>query len=237
MSRWPPPYPRVPHIAPAPGAAVGDRVLVPDTLSALLRVEVEVEEKVDGANVMLWLGVSGTIDVASRSGPGAVDRAGQLGPLRAWAAAHADRLRKLLGGGRVLYGEWLWFTHTIGYDALPDLLVGLDLLDPDGMWVGLPERDAELDRTGLTRPPALFRGVLGDLDTLVGLSGPSRFGSGAAEGLIVRPVAPTPDLPRVAKLVSSGFKQVDDLDWSRGRPRNDVALGSPSAHGGPPSAQ
>jgi hypothetical protein len=72
-----------------------------------------VEEKLDGANVVLWLEDNGRIECALRSGPGSMDRAGQLGPLRAWEAAHDEPLRYALSAGyRALHAEWLFSVPT-----------------------------------------------------------------------------------------------------------------------------
>jgi len=58
-----------------------DLVLAAPAVASLLGSPVLVEEKVDGANVVLWM-EDGRVEAALRSGPGAMDRAGQLGPLR-----------------------------------------------------------------------------------------------------------------------------------------------------------
>jgi hypothetical protein len=78
----PPPYPRVAHLVPGRGSS-DDINLNAGEVAALLASEVVVEEKLDGANVVLWLEDEGRIQCALRSGPGSMDRAGQLGPLRA----------------------------------------------------------------------------------------------------------------------------------------------------------
>ena len=118
--RNPPAYPRIPHLVPGRGSR-DDLVLDATSIDLLLRQPVVVEEKVDGANVVVWADVGVAICVL-RSGPGGADRAGQLGPLRVWLGADGQRLGSALLDGSVLYGEWLWwFTHTVAYDRLPSL--------------------------------------------------------------------------------------------------------------------
>ncbi len=119
----PPSYPRTAHLPPV-GVPVRDDLVLSDAEAArLLADEVIVEEKLDGANVAVWLDTVGVPQAATRGGPGALDRANQLGPLRGWIAAHGDELRSLLAPGDVLYGGWLWWRHAVAYDALPDWLV------------------------------------------------------------------------------------------------------------------
>ncbi len=217
----PPSYPRIPHLVGGRGTD-DDRVLAPSDAASLLAAEVVVEEKLDGANVMLWL-EDGRIEAALRSGPGSADRAGQLGPLRAWVGEHSDALRDLLGelDGGALYGEWLYLTHTIAYNRLPSYLVVLDLAGGDGAFCSTGERDAAADRHGLATPPHLFQGVTGSLTSVEGLIGGSRFGDEPMEGVVVR--RSDGGQPRLAKLLRPGLQRLTDADWAAGRPRNRLA--------------
>jgi len=218
----PPPYPRIPHLLPTSAGTRDDLLLSQPALSAFFAEPVLVEEKLDGANVSLWAR-DGRVQVAGRGGLGAIDRAAQLGRLRAWVA---ERTAALLAGLRrdVLYGEWLHLTHGVPYDRLPSLLVGLDLLTPAG-WATPLERDARLAELGVPPPPALFDGVLGTADTLSGvLEGLSPFGSEQREGVVVRRRSTRAE-PRLAKVVSTAYRRPADADWRRGRPVN--KLGPP----------
>lgn len=199
-------------------------VLDPADRRGLLGSEVVVEEKLDGANVMVWVDDRGQPQVSLRSGPGSADRAGQLGPLRAWATGHGDGLRGLLDGGRVLYGEWLLLSHTVSYQRLPDYLVALDLWDRQWGWVPVDVRSDACGRAALTTPPELWRGVPGSAEQLEALLGPAAWGAGPMEGLVVRHL--DGGRPRLAKLVSAGWRPIDDDAWRAGRPRNGLAEGA-----------
>lgn len=211
----PPPYPRLAHLVPGRGTR-DDVVLGGGDVATLLAGPVVVEEKLDGANVVLWM-VDGIIRCALRSGPGAMDRAGQLGALRAWTAQHDHELRQLLANGTALYAEWLLLTHTVTYDRLPSYLVALDLWRPADGFVGVGERDSLCRSAGITTPPQAWRGVPHDVPSVERLLGPSAWGPQPVEGLVVRSV----DLPRrLAKLVRTGFDRTDDEGWKRERPHN-----------------
>jgi hypothetical protein len=215
MSAPPPPYPRIPHLVGGRGTK-DDLVLAPELLALLLREPMLVEEKVDGANVVLWMD-GDTIEVALRAGPGAMDRAGQLGPLRAWAASSYDALRKVLVDGTALYAEWLLLTHSSSYDRLPSYLVALDLWRPESGFLTVAERDSVCASAGLITPPPVWTGVPGSIASVERLLGPSAWGPAAAEGLLIRCLA---DPGLRAKLVPAGFRRLDDDEWRRGRPRN-----------------
>lgn len=207
----PPPYPRTPYLREPDAGAAGDRVVPVAERSAWLHRPVVVEEKLDGANVTIWLD-GGRVRVASRGGPGAMDRAGQLGPLRAWVSRQYDALRAMLDGGRVLYAEWLWLTHTVRYDRLPDHLVALDIWHAGSGFAEVPERDEQVRAARLAGPPRLFAGVLGSVDALDALIGRSRFGATPMEGVVLR----RDDGPR-CKVVRRGFARAEDEQVGRER--------------------
>lgn len=169
-----------------------------------LQRPVVVEEKLDGANVAVWW-EQALPQVASRGGPGAMDRAGQLGPLRARLNTAYEQLRSLLDGEWVLYGEWLWLTHTVHYDRLPDHLVALDLWHPKSGFADLLNRDERAHASGLVVPPRLFTGILGSTQGLLSLMGTSHFGTGPMEGVVLRR-----DDGAMCKLLRPSFVRASD---------------------------
>jgi hypothetical protein len=220
------PYPRIAHLIGGRGTK-DDRTLETVQLDQLMAKEVVVEEKLDGANVVLWA-TDHRVECALRSGPGGIDRAGQLGPLRAWVAERTGRLRELLADGCVLYAEWLYIVHTVHYVSLPSYLVALDLRLPDCSFLAPDARTEACRAVGLPVPPELWRGVPGRVATLEALLGQSRWGPETAEGIVIRTVDGTE--PRIAKLLRSGFNPLKDDDWKRSRPHNTLADREASWH-------
>jgi len=206
-----------------------DLVLAPAAVRALLSHRVVIEEKLDGANVMLWRNPQGIVEVATRGGPGAIDRAGQLGPLRAWAAQREDALRPMLLDDQVLYAEWLWLQHSVRYERLPDFLIGLDVLERSGRWLDVEERNTALRDAGITPPPEVWRGTTESSDQMMDLLGDSRYGEDVAEGLIVRPIHQRLNVPRAAKIVRSDLRLRSDESWAREVRRNQLARSTPHA--------
>ncbi|MBW3642893.1 MAG: RNA ligase family protein [Actinobacteria bacterium] len=191
-------------------------MLGPHEVDALLSAPVSVEEKLDGANVVVWMEAD-RVECALRSGPGAMDRAGQLGPLRAWLAQHDDAVRRLLVDATAIYGEWLLVTHSVAYDRLPAYLIVLDLWRPESGFFAIDERNFRCGTAGLATPPEVWRGVPRRLDVIERLLGLSAWGPEPMEGVVVRSLeAPA----RMAKVVRAQFDRLDDEGWRRGRPRN-----------------
>jgi hypothetical protein len=222
----PPPYIRVAHLAPGRGSR-DDVMLDTNEVDGMLASDVTVEEKLDGANVVVWVGADGRLESELRSGEGSLDRAGQRGPLRAWIAAHEPAIRHALFGWDAMYGEWLLLTHTVSYDRLPAYLVVLDLWTPTG-WAPPGERDRICRSSGLSTPPQVWSGVPGTLAAVEALVDTSAWGDEPMEGLIVR--RQSPGEPRLAKLVRAGFDRTGDDEWRAGRPHNRLMAGEASWH-------
>jgi hypothetical protein len=209
--RPPDPYPRTPYLWRSDGKA--DNIVPEAERPSWFGVPVLVEEKLDGANVSIWL-ADGRIQVAPRGGAGAMDRAGQLGRLRSWVSEHDAQLRPLLGRFAV-YAEWLWLEHSIEYDQLPDWLVVLDLWRPDSGMVQTTVRDEVVAETGLLLPPRLYTGVLAAAASIDPLIGPSTWGSEVSEGVVLRRMG---DDAR-AKVVRADYRRKTDEEWTT-RSRN-----------------
>ena len=189
----------------------GDVVMAEDDQEGLLARDVVVEEKLDGANVMLWLD-DGIPHAATRGGAGSADRSGLLGPVRAWAMEHADALRAALGERYAVYGEWLLRRHAVPYDRLPAPFVAFDVLDRGtGVFAPVAERDVILQAAELAVVPRVFSGRLASLEQLRSLHGRSAFGEAPAEGLVVR-AAGAPRM--VAKLIDPRWSAVGNARWS-----------------------
>lgn len=191
----PPTYPRTQYLL--------------DNPTPFLGAHLRAEEKLDGANVALWLS-TGSVRVMSRGGTDAIDRAGQLGRLRAWASERDEALRELGKDGRVVYGEWLWVRHGLTYDRLPDWLVVLDLWTAGTGFALTPERDARTRAAGLTRPPVVGADVvLTAVEEADDLIGPSRWGPDMAEGVVLRRAD-----GRRCKVVRADFTQRSEVEWA-----------------------
>lgn len=116
-----------------------------------------------------------------------MDRAGQLGRLRAWVGDHDVQLRRLCGEGTAVYGEWLWVRHGVPYDCLPDWLIVLDLWSTNSAFASVTERDERAAACGFTTPPTIGRHVtVESLSHAVRLIPAARWGQTQAEGVIFR---------------------------------------------------
>lgn len=216
-------FPRTPHLAwLGAGTPRADKVLDPSEAEALLRHELVVEEKVDGANVGLSLDEQGGIRAQNRGTYLAKGRSHpQFEPLFRWISARRARLLEALSPDWILFGEWCWAVHAVEYTRLPDWFLLFDVYERGaGVFWDAARRDALAARLELEVVPRLAKGRF-DLKGLRGLLGPSRLTEGPAEGLYLRAEAGGVLTAR-AKLVRPEFVQQIDVHWSKQKLRTNA---------------
>ena len=123
-------FPHTPHLAwlgEAPPR--DDKVLSRSEVDALLAGPVTVEEKLDGANLGVSMGVTGVLRFQNRGQYLVTPYTGQFSRLAGWAAQHTQILEAALPPGLILFGEWLAARHSISYTGLPDWFVAFDVHD------------------------------------------------------------------------------------------------------------
>lgn len=115
---------------------------------------VAMEEKVDGANLGISLNAHNLqFKVQNRSHYVDSSTHRQFGQLDAWLGEHSKGLFEILGdepGRYVLFGEWLYATHSIEYTRLPDYFLAFDLYDhKEERFFSWRERNKRLEGSGI----------------------------------------------------------------------------------------
>lgn len=222
-------FPHTSHLAwLGEGQPRDDKALSADEAAALLAGEIVVEEKVDGANIGFSTTDKGELRVQNRGSYLECDHAHpQFRPLCSWLPARESALASALWPNLILFGEWCYAIHSVVYDRLPDWFLGFDVFDraADGFW-DTERRDVLLKDLGLPTVPRLAQGRFTIEQLYLLLSGASRVGGSAIEGVVVRQEFGGFTTSR-AKLVRAEFTRAIDEHWSR-RPlrRNKLANGA-----------
>lgn len=208
-------FPSTPHLAVMDGLEIrGDKVLSEAERADLLRHELVVEEKVDGANLGISFDSSGNILLQNRGALLGRPFPGQWKRLESWLPLKIDRLFDVLADRLLLFGEWCFAQHSIPYARLPDWFQGFDVFDKaEEQFLSTPRRNSLLEKAGIIPVPFLGRGHY-SLEQLQNLLGKSRVGAEAAEGLYVRADREGRLIHR-AKLVRPQFIQTVGEHWSR----------------------
>jgi predicted kinase len=203
-------FPRTSHIMNLGAATRDDKVLGPTDIAALVgpRHRIVVEEKLDGANMGISISkTENKIVVQNRSHFISSKYHAQFAPLDHWLNQHSAELWTMLTPGRhILYGEWLYATHSVKYTHLPGWFVAYDLYDRVTQSFISREALAELlAATTIPHVPLVYAGSVEGVEQLKALvDGPSAFNHARREGVVVR-VCVGDRLVSRAKLVRPDF--------------------------------
>ncbi len=216
-------FPHTPHIVwLASGAPRDDKVLSPQEASELLRSDVVVEEKLDGANLGFSLSPEGELRAQNRGQYLHSPHGGQFARLTEWFLLHGDNLQAALAehaqSNLMLFGEWCAARHSLDYDHLPDWFLLFDVFErSQGRFWSTPRRNALAAALGLATVPRLLQGrcTLAQLEALLSRQH-SQFRQGTLEGIVIRRESAQWCEAR-AKLVRPDFTQTIGEHWSRRR--------------------
>ena len=215
-------FPHTPHLAWLGSSEPrDDKVLSATDVAGLLRAEVVLEEKLDGANLGFSLNPAGDLRVQNRGTYLTEPYAGQFARLPAWLDTHGEGIAEALldfhDTPLILFGEWCAARHSLNYTRLPDWLLLFDVFDARArrFWSSA-RRNALAQRLGLVMAPQVARGRFRLNDLIQGLdTWPSRFRDGPLEGVVIRRESDDWCEQR-AKLVRPDFTQSIGEHW-RGR--------------------
>ncbi|RQM26291.1 hypothetical protein B5M09_003463 [Aphanomyces astaci] len=210
-------FPRTKHLLPTAGISRDDLVFDPLDASAFLRTPIVCQEKVDGANLGLFLSPDFQVVAQNRSHYTTSETAPQFKGLDVWIQVHQFELCELLSppGRYVLYGEWLYAQHSIAYTNLPSYFLAFDMYDRELECFWSVERlQQALDETSIHMVPTVFTGTYSSMEQLKTLlETKSQFYDGVVEGVVIRKEA-NQQLHAKAKLVRDDFIQHIDKHWT-----------------------
>lgn len=208
-------FPSTPHLAHIEGVDIrADKIMSEAERMAFFRHEIVVEEKIDGANLGISFEQDGMLRVQNRGAYLSAPRGGQWKKLDAWFTPRRDVLFSFLADRFILFGEWCYAKHSIGYDRLPDWFLGFDVYDRQAQkFFASNKRNALLEKAGIAQVPELASGrfTYGDIKNMLTRS---KFASQAAEGVYLRADMGEWLVWR-AKFLRPAFVQSLEQHWSR----------------------
>jgi len=186
-------FPRTPHLLDL-GAATSDDIttdipVLPD------RGNVVITEKVDGSNMGFSLSSDRQkIIVQNRSHFVNSSTHEQFKKLDLWVERHREDLFKVLDRDEhfperyVLFGEWLYATHSIPYTHLPDRFMAFDIYDRSTeVWLCRKTLSALLSSTSIMLVPVVHEGKMpSDSELRRMIQQPSEYYDGRVEGIYIK---------------------------------------------------
>ncbi len=153
-------YPRTPHLFGARGTPDDKRMNEKDSLAFIADDSLIVEEKLDGTNVGIHF-ANGEMQLQCRGHLITEGMHPQYDLFKRWTAAKRNCLEDMLGQRYILFGEWLYAKHTIGYRELPHYFFEFDVWDKQKqIFLVLQRRLEMLEGTNIQTVPVVHRGSI-----------------------------------------------------------------------------
>jgi ATP-dependent RNA circularization protein (DNA/RNA ligase family) len=208
-------FPSTPHLAVLGENKIrDDKVLSRKNRDAFLKNRLIVEEKIDGANLGISFDEQGSLILQNRGSILSQPYSGQWRKLERWLPPRLEILFDHLYNRYVLFGEWCFAKHSVGYNKLPDYYLGFDLFDKTSkQFLSFDLRNQMFEQMNISSVPFIKKGTF-SLPQLKKLMGKSLFSDNPAEGIYLRHDEDN-WLKQRAKLVKAKFIQTIDVHWSR----------------------
>jgi atypical dual specificity phosphatase len=217
-------FPRTPHLINL-GAASSDDIIT-DVAALPHDGHVVITEKIDGANMGFSLSSDRSrIIVQNRSHYVDSSTHEQFKKLGIWVERHEGDLFKILDRDPffaeryILFGEWMFATHSIPYTRLPGRFLAFDLYDRSTRtWADTKLLSGLLASTSISPVPVLYDGTMpSDSELRDMVQGQSKFWDGRVEGVYVKVERDGCVVSR-GKVVRSDFIAGNE-HWGRGNLR------------------
>jgi len=210
-------FPRTKHVVNLGSATKDDGVFTPAQVAEMLQHVLVVEEKVDGGNLGFSLVTTPEqyvkVCVQNRTHYIKASEHPQYEKLDKWTARHVDELVESVlvdPDNEILFGEWLYMTHSIPYTKLPAECIVYDVFNRrTGKELTRAQLAARLEGTSIPQvhevvPPRKYASI----DELVAVlkASKSAYRDGAPEGVYVRALSEDGEsIVMRGKIVLPGF--------------------------------
>jgi tRNA uridine 5-carbamoylmethylation protein Kti12 len=210
-------FPKIPHLVNLGAATRDDKILSAQDIKTWIGngngkestdslYSFIIEEKIDGANIGIWISAEEEFDprtrtktyknyqimIQNRSHYINQYYHKQFEKIHLWIEKHKYELYRLLTPNEtILYGEWVYAKHSISYNQLPDYFVAYDLFSvSSGDFLKKKDflREMSSHASTITVVPVLFEGKIRSLQEILNLvNGPSQFSTtDNREGIVIR---------------------------------------------------
>ena len=184
-------FPRTPHL-PSSHVSDNDRTMsISECVHLCENSEIIIcEGKIDGTNVGVYFAEESQPILLKSAGLITNNEKKQYNVYRNWVFKHMDILWRVLGTRWVLFGEWLWQTHSIEYNQLPDYLIGFDLYDRSTESFVCSNIVRKVIGNNIAVVPILWKGCIYSAENLIEhvkeMVGDSAYGQTKVEGVYIR---------------------------------------------------
>jgi len=213
-------FPRTKHLINFGSASRDDLLCTTDEQKLFIneakKMNIFIEEKVDGANLGISIGKDYKIRVQNRSHYVNSNYHAQFRLIDKWILQHTSELVSILEPEtEILYGEWLYMKHSINYTRLPDYFLAFDIYNVKTCrFLSRNKVTERLKNTSIKQVPLISYTKIEnttDFENLMKLK--SNFYDGLIEGVYLR-ICDDNYTTHRAKIVRNDFIS-GDQHWSK----------------------
>jgi len=204
-------FPRTKHIANLGAMSKDDLLMDKSDIEQILKMNITIEEKIDGSNMGISLDSNNNIRIQNRSHYINSSYHIQYKKLDEWITNAEDDLRILLnrpnGHKYIIYGEWMYLKHSIHYTKLPSYFIMFDLYNTTTntfMERNEIENIIASNNLSITLVPLIFKGKITMEKIKTFVNNESAFYDGPIEGIYIRAYENN-EVKYRCKLVRSNF--------------------------------
>lgn len=165
----------------------GKHYLSSSDVQAVINDKIIIEEKIDGANTGIIGGKKDQIFRLQKRGSLVdVSEHPQFNRFKAWTNEHYEQLMNIRYP-YIVYGEFMWATHHIYYDQLPDWFICFDVWDGEE-YLNREDKEKYCEKLGINIVPLLYCGYIDSVEELIPyVYGKSEYSSdNDREGIVIK---------------------------------------------------
>ena len=161
-------FPRTPHIYGSIHIEKGDSILNKKDSEALLNSsKLLLQEKVDGSNIGIFFDNEGNPVFQHRGQIINPKEDIEFHKLMDWYELNDGNLFDLLSENETLFGEWLYYAHSISYDRLPSFFMAFDIFNKEKeRFISQASLKERLKDSGIESLPVIRQGLILQLNNL-----------------------------------------------------------------------
>jgi protein-tyrosine phosphatase/adenylate kinase family enzyme len=212
-------FPRTKHLLNLGAATRDDLIMDKREQQQFLDKEIYIEEKIDGANFGISI-KDGTLVCQNRSHYVDSKYHSQFKDLDKWLFGNQTDLYQILTDDFgstdtfILFGEWVYAKHSIGYTKLPSYFVAFDLFNKKtGMFISRDFLEKKLFDTKIPIINLISKTTINKVDDLKKFIGASAYYDGPMEGIYIR-ICEDSHTTQRGKVVRTNFLSSDN-HWSK----------------------
>ena len=209
-------FPRTSHIYNIGGATKDDRIISKTDLSLFLNQDVNVTEKVDGAQIGLSIDENYKILIQNRSHYICSSTHSQFKILDKWIEQNSNDLYSILDKDTILFGEWMYMKHSILYNRLPDYFLAFDLYSKKNkIFYNRKILEEKLKGTSIKIVRQIYQGKVNKQKLLDLIQQQSEYTNSRVEGVYLK-IFDGDFVKNRCKLVRNDFLS-SDKHWTKGK--------------------